>query len=421
MVKCHNKKCHNQEQNLFFSLFEYNPLQTISVDRVGQITAINKAKRDSCDRQPMIGEVMYRDYANGHQDDMYAELMACITSGEIKCFTEVVYGDKFLSIQISPFPDGAIIISEDVTRSKKMNLALRENEERSLAITNAAQDAIITMGADGCISFWNPAAERILQYSAAEAIGQSLHALIVPPEHLKNFYKKIEKFLKTGEGSALGKTNDHKAKRKDGHMIDVQLSLSPIKLSGGWGSVGILRDITLQKEAENQLIESEQRYRKLSMTDSLTKLFNRWHFNFELKREVDRSCRYKQPLSVIMCDVDDFKTFNDEFGHEAGDDVLTLIGEVIIRTVRTSDIPCRIGGEEFFIILPMTIKETACVIMQRIRDALKAEKLTFTENCITCSCGVVQYEPMWSVTELVRRADDLMMNAKKKGKDMICA
>ncbi|MCX6360174.1 MAG: response regulator [Armatimonadetes bacterium] len=141
---------------------------------------------------------------------------------------------------------------------------LRESESRTRAITGSAQEAILMMDPQGCISYWNPAAERVLGYTAGEALGRSLHALLTPERFRPAHEAAYPEFLKTGEGAAVGRTLDLAAIRKDGLEIDIRLSLSAIYLDGGWHAVGILSDITERLRAERQLIEANSRLARAS-------------------------------------------------------------------------------------------------------------------------------------------------------------
>jgi len=129
---------------------------------------------------------------------------------------------------------------------------LHESEQRALAITDSAQDAVLMIDEGGKISFWNPAAERILGYSAPEALGADLHGLLMPPDHAAAFTAGYAAFRHSGTGPVLGKTIEISAKRKDGVEIPVALSVSPLKQGEDWCAVGILRDITEQKRAEEE-------------------------------------------------------------------------------------------------------------------------------------------------------------------------
>ncbi len=129
---------------------------------------------------------------------------------------------------------------------------LQDSEARIRAITESAQDPILMMDPDGRISYWNPAAERLLGYTSTEAIGQDLHTLIVPTRYHAAHQAAFPTFQLTGQGAAIGNPIDLCAIRKDGSEISVQISLSALQLHGQWHSVGILRDITdrLRNEAD---------------------------------------------------------------------------------------------------------------------------------------------------------------------------
>ena len=119
-----------KNQELSNALFEYNPIETIVVDREGRVVTFNMRKRNSGDKLPQIGNIMYKDYAGKHKCDMHAELMKCMSTGEIREFPDLKYADKFLTVTIAPFPDGAIITSIDVTDRKNsenlLDLAYRK-------------------------------------------------------------------------------------------------------------------------------------------------------------------------------------------------------------------------------------------------------------------------------------------------------
>ena len=152
----------------------------------------------------------------------------------------------------------------DITDRKRSEEALRESESSMRAITDSAQDAILMMDPEGRISYWNPAAERILGYTSAEAIGQNLHALIVPSRYHEAHYAALPLFQQKGQGAAVGKTLDLEARRKDGKEISVRLSLSALQMKSAWHAVGILRDSTELKRAEETLWKSEERFRTLA-------------------------------------------------------------------------------------------------------------------------------------------------------------
>ena len=111
-------------------------------------------------------------------------------------------------------------------------------------------------------------------------------------------------------------------------------------------------------------------YKNLTITDGLTNLYNRRYFDDSLSKEMARSTRHDNSFSLIMLDVDNFKNYNDTYGHPEGDEVLKDIGSIIKSSIRKIDVPCRYGGEEFAVILPETTKDNAVILAERIRERL---------------------------------------------------
>ena len=160
--------------------------------------------------------------------------------------------------EYSPEKNVVFGVIQDVTERRKTEDALRENETRLRVIADSARDAILMMDPEGRITYWNPAAERILGYTGEEALGQNLHMLLAPQQYHAAYHGAFPKFAETGLGEAVGKTLELVARRKDGEEIPVELSLSSVFLSG-WQAVGLLRDISERKQTEAALKESQQR------------------------------------------------------------------------------------------------------------------------------------------------------------------
>jgi PAS domain S-box-containing protein len=158
---------------------------------------------------------------------------------------------------------GSFAMFTDITERKRAEELLRESEARIRRITDSTLDAIMMMDPDGLVSFWNPAAERILGYMRDEAIGQDLHMLIVPERYHEAYRAGLPRFRLTGQGDAIGKTQDMVARRKDGQEITLSLSLSALNIKGGWHAVGILRDITERKQAEEQLRQNSEKFLRI--------------------------------------------------------------------------------------------------------------------------------------------------------------
>ena len=159
--------------------------------------------------------------------------------------------------------------------------------------------------------------------------------------------------------------------------------------------------------------------RKLARVDHLTQLWNARYFYEQAEIEAERSRRSGAPLTVAYCDVDNFKSVNDRFGHSAGDALLRDVGAVIRRELRRTDLCGRLGGDEFAIILPGSDADQAVATLERIKRALERaveEKASGT----TFSFGALTYDnPAATVDEMIRAADDLMYRVKRNGKSSI--
>ncbi len=175
---------------------------------------------------------------------------------------------------------------------------------------------------------------------------------------------------------------------------------------------------------EEALRDSEKRYRELSIVDDLTQLYNSRYFYQQLKMEIDRVDRYGQSLTLLLLDLDDFKRFNDAYGHIEGDQVLLRLGQVVKRCLRQTDSAYRYGGEEFTILLPMTTSAAGAVTAERIRKEFKKEHFSPAPDQdvhVTVSIGVAQCRAKEEMKTFVHRVDQLMYQGKRNGKDRVCS
>ena len=180
------------------------------------------------------------------------------------------------------------------------------------------------------------------------------------------------------------------------------------------GEVGYLTEVF--NNMVNRLREGRQELERLSVTDALTKLYNRRHLMETLTIELQRCRRHKRVLSVIMADVDEFKKYNDEFGHLAGDQVLVQVASVLRESTRDVDCVARYGGEEFLLVLPETPAEGAGQVSERIRDHLAETK--FAVGQITVSIGIAEFPAHGDSPEaVIASADAAMYQAKRAGRD----
>ena len=186
--------------------------------------------------------------------------------------------------------------------------------------------------------------------------------------------------------------------------------------------LGILEDRVVSQKVSLQRMAIQ--LERQSMTDDLTGLYNHRHILVEVDREVERANRYGRLISGMMIDVDDFKKVNDQYGHLAGDQVLRELSEVLQKNIRKVDILGRYGGDEFLVILPETTLEASRVVAERIQRNVARHSIRVNETFIslTVSVGLFSFTPSQKVDAFtfIDRADKVMLEAKKSGKNTIC-
>jgi diguanylate cyclase (GGDEF)-like protein len=161
---------------------------------------------------------------------------------------------------------------------------------------------------------------------------------------------------------------------------------------------------------------------ELAITDGLTKLYNLRHFYNQLEVEIGRCNRYGHSLALLLLDIDNFKVYNDSYGHLEGDKILVRLSQIIKSCLRNMDSAYRYGGEEFTVILPETKGEEAKNVANRIRTVVELESFLPKPDktvTITISIGLTEYFKKEQLSTLIKRADQAMYNSKAKGRNRI--
>lgn len=241
-------------------------------------------------------------------------------------------------------------------------------------------------------------------YSKEELVGQKINIIKdpkVPAEIYKELWQTIEK---GGEW-----VSELKNRRKDGSEYWLEQNIIPIKNEhqaiSSFMSIGI--DITDKKEVE-----------RLSEIDKLTGIYNRRKLDTYMESETQRANRYLHPLSVMLIDIDHFKSINDTYGHTTGDTTLKALAGILMKNIRNSDIVGRYGGEEFLIICPETTNDEAFVLAEKIRKEVSQYDFPSISQ-MTISIGIGQYHKKDTINELLNRADSALYQAKDKGRNCV--
>ena len=298
---------------------------------------------------------------------------------------------------------------------RRSRMQLMDSENKLKSMSQASHDALIIMDEKGYINFWNPAAKRIFGYSNDEVLGRKMHELLALPEDIEKAHAGMPHFAMTGTGPVIDTVMEMTAIRKTGEIFPVERSVSPFQHNGKWYAVGSVRDITERKRAEQKLIA-------LATTDPLTGMPNRRHFMEKAERQCNLAIRHKEPFSVLMCDLDHFKSINDTYGHDVGDAVLKEASRCLMDLMRNTDICGRIGGEEFAMAFPNTAPQQAFNFAERFRCAVMKMKVRSGDDSVSfsVSIGIAGLCDETNTLELLlKRADEALYKSKHEGRNQV--
>ncbi len=298
---------------------------------------------------------------------------------------------------------------------------LRESERRYRILVDHSRDVIYRMSPDGGRLYVSPAAERLFGFSAEEQVGSNWRT-DVHPEDWPAVRKELRKFAQGADTIVF----PYRRRCKDGTYLWVETRVGAVydPVSGAVREyIANSRDISAQKAAEEQLNAMNTALVTLAATDGLTGIANRRAFDEVLEREWRRTQREATPIALLMIHVDHFKSFNDFYGHLAGDDSLRRLAAAISGSLhRPGDLAARFGGEEFAVLLPGTDVAGADEIAWRIRDAVAGLGIVHEVTPlgrISISIGIASDGPdaYHDPSLLVRAADRALYAAKEAGRN----
>ena len=302
-------------------------------------------------------------------------------------------------------------ISTDITERKMLVREIKEQKELLNIILDNVDGHIYIKDMNRKFKYVNARTAELFEKPIEKIIGNK-DTDVLPKEMADIFWESDKEVFNKNEKVSTEETViDPKGEEK--HYWSTKL---PYDLDGEKFLIGFSSDIT-------EIYNLKEKLRKDSITDSLTGLYNKRHFDDVAQKEYKRSIRQDIEMTIMIFDIDYFKQINDNYGHLVGDLILKELSDIFRLHVRDEDILCRVGGEEFAIILPYTNKEKSCELAERIRIIIQNNVFITEENdkiSITISFGVSSITKMDKKYEdIFARADKALYQAKKTGRNKV--
>ncbi|MGB7758308.1 MAG: PAS domain S-box protein [Bryobacteraceae bacterium] len=265
-----------ESERRFRDLFEQGPVAYHELDREGNVRWVNQAECEllGVEASAMLGRPIFEFVSRGAPSESQ-EVFQRKLSGQ-QALTpfprdHIRSDGRHLTLEIHEAlirnaqgeATGMRSVILDVTRRKEIEEALRQGEETLRSVCASSLDALVMIDGHGRALLWNPAAERMFGYTAAEMMGQPIHDLLAPAALRQRFEESFPAFQKTGQGAAIGTMQELTARRKDGSEFPIDLSLAAVQKGEEWRAVGVIRDMTGRKRAEEALRESRESFRRV--------------------------------------------------------------------------------------------------------------------------------------------------------------
>jgi len=303
----------------------------------------------------------------------------------------------------------------EITEKKILERQLDLSMKRFAAVVNNAYDGIITIDENQNIKLFNEAAQSMFGYNEVDIIGQPL-TKILPEKFRDKHHGYIDGFKRAQVDSRPMQTRAPvQGRRKDGSEFPIEVSISKIRISDNVEYTAVVRDISEKSQLLKELIIS-------SRIDPLTELYNRRYFIDLLNSEITRANRFMRGFSLLMLDIDHFKSINDRYGHSCGDSALIAFSKTLINNTRKVDTVCRWGGEEFMILLPEISKEHAVLVAEKIRSNVESLATVFEGEQIkfTVSIGLEYFSgDSIEMSNMISKVDEYLYKAKTTGRNRV--
>lgn len=409
-------------EQVYRSVLESTSESIYLVDRNCRYLFVNEHYRErlGLNTSQIIGR-HYGDFHSSEETRVFADTVETVfTTGQsvllehksqrderyfIRTFSPVKGGGTMNEIT------GVVVVSTDITQQKRVEASLRESEQKLRTIIESIEDGYYEVDLKGNTLFYNDALLKMLGYSRDEFSRMNCRDFLEEgsANTLFQTFQEVYNTKKPSRGVEL------LVIRKDGETRNVEVSTSLLydEKKRRRGYRNIFRDITDRKRSEDTI-------RRLAYHDALTGLPNRLLFRDRLNMAIAAAKRYGHYVAVMLLDLDNFKDINDTLGHHVGDKLLQEVGQRLVKLLRQGDTVCRMGGDEFLILLPeIKKKEDTTMVAQKIIETFEQPFLLEDRNIhITTSIGIALYpESSDDVDTLIKFADIAMYRVKESGRN----
>jgi diguanylate cyclase (GGDEF)-like protein/PAS domain S-box-containing protein len=316
-----------------------------------------------------------------------------------------------------------ITIARDLELRKSLESQLSETDQEFEDLVENADDAICTADLEGRLTGVNRATEKLSGYPRSEILGKPFASFVAP-----EFHETLHRMTRIKLEGRTSTVFEVEIINRDGQRIPVELNTrlnyrddKPV------GIQGIARDIRVRRQLADDLKQrnlelevANTTIRSLMNQDPLTKLANRRSLEEEIERAMSFSKRSLRPIAIVICNLDSFKQINDNFGHAAGDEVLSAFGGLLGASCRLEDTAARYGGEEFVLLLPNTPLEAAMDFAERVHSQTETLRVP-SGATVTASFGVTLMQPDDTGDSLTARADAALYRAKEDGRNRVAS
>jgi diguanylate cyclase (GGDEF)-like protein/PAS domain S-box-containing protein len=323
-------------------------------------------------------------------------------------------------VQVIPHvdADGRVVemlgVSRDISERKQFEAELRQSEERTRLMAENAWEIIWTADANGAVTYVSPAVERVRGVTVEQAMRQPLEEICPAATALsvRSYFGGLHAAIRDGSEPPVFR-EEHEMYRGDGSTMVVEIQIIPhldesrrvVEI------IGVTRDISERNRFEAEL-------KRLAVTDAVTGVWNRRHGEELLAAEMSDARETGRPLSLLMLDIDHFKSINDRYGHQAGDHVLIDISHRLQASLPSTDMVARWGGEEFVVLLRGCHVADAMALAEKIRARISDAEFD-DAGPATVSIGVAELTADDDLDSWLARADEALYKAKRSGRNAV--